>query len=185
MPEPLVTFSVVKFLWEESKSVRGRLWRKLPFAKDAEKRSLAEKELGRLLDDANKLAKTLAPSHAEAAIAKRLAQFEEALLEANIPADQVAVLVERGSLYVKTIVTEPALETAGLRVRLADLESSVQSLETELEKNRLDHEAIQAMLRSQKQDKSLPALWIGFGILLLVELTELLFLLLHLEGGSR
>jgi hypothetical protein len=184
MPDPIVAFSVVKFLWDESRSVRSTLMRKLPFAKDAAKRNLVDQELVRLLEDTGKLAKGLSPEQSDLAVEKRVEQFKQTLLKEKIPQDQVATLVERAGVYVRVMVTEPVNENTGLRLRMADLEKSLESLEAASEKQRARLEEAEAALRTLKQDKSVLALWVGFGALGLIEVVQLLFLLLR-SSASR
>lgn len=119
----------VKFLWDLSKPVRGWLWSKLPSARDAKRREIAENLLADVLDDATKLARSLSPDDADAAIDKRLEQFRSDLLKAKIPADDAETLVERGSLFVKLLVTGPMGETAALRERVAEMERATQETE--------------------------------------------------------
>ena len=185
MPEPLVTLSAAKFIWDESRSVRSALWKKLPFAKDAAKRDLAEQELGRLLEDANKLSRTLPPAQAEPAIEKRIKQFEEDLLKAKIPADEVDVIVDRGILFVNMLVTEPTKEANSLRFRVAELERSLESLEATTEKQRLGLEEVSAKLRDPKQDVRYYVLWGAVGVLTLLVVVQLFFLLTHLSGANH
>jgi hypothetical protein len=182
MPDPVLAFHAVKFLWDESRSVRSSLWQKLPFAKDTHKRNIAEQELGQLLEDASKLAKGLTAHQAEDAIEKRLGQFEQTLLEAKIPADQATILVDRAAVMVRLIVTEPVIESGALRLRLADLEASIQTLEASNSELRLKLEEHAATLQSRAQDKSLLALWVGFGLLAILEIVQIFALLLR-SGG--
>jgi hypothetical protein len=118
-----------KFLWDLSKPVRSWLWSKLPSARDAKRREIAENLLADVLEDANKLARSLSPDDADAAIDKRIEQFKADLLKAKIPVEDAETLVERGSLFVKLLVTGPMGETAALRERVAEMERAGQETE--------------------------------------------------------
>jgi hypothetical protein len=132
MPTAIAAFDAVRFLWNESKPVRAWLWSKLPFAQDSIKRNLAEAQLGALLEDANKLARTLLPDDADKAIDKRIAVFKDELLKAKIPKDQVDTLADRAGLFVKLLVTGPLAETAMLEIRMGTLEQAFETDEKAL-----------------------------------------------------
>src|SRR5271156_6521615 len=100
MGDILPAFNAVKFLWNESKPVRKWLWSKTPFAKDSIKRELAEKHLASLLEDANKLNRSLAPDEADEAIDRRIEQFRLDLIKDKIAEEDANTLVERGGLFV-------------------------------------------------------------------------------------
>ncbi|HWD38188.1 MAG TPA: hypothetical protein VG944_05015 [Fimbriimonas sp.] len=138
MAGPLVTFSTVKFLWNESKPVRQWLWNKLPFAQDQIKKEKAEALLATLLEDSNKLARALPPEEADDRIDRLIEQFRKDLIAEKIPADQADMLVERGGLFVKLLVTGPMGETAALRERVAELEQVVEGIEGELSRLKSD-----------------------------------------------
>ena len=133
MAQAIATFNAVRFLWEESKPVRKWLWSKLPFAQDSIKRDFAEAQLAALLQDSNKLARSLLPDEADEAIDKRLGVFRDELVRGKIPADQADTLVERAGLFVKLLVTGPLAETALLETRMATLENAFARDESALE----------------------------------------------------
>ena len=133
MAEPLVTFTTARFLWQESQPLRKWLWSKLPFARDAAKREQAETLLAALLDDSNKLARALAPDQADEAIDKRLEVFRADLVKAKVPTEEADMLVDRGALFVKLLVTGPMGETAALRERVGEIERAGQTLERSVE----------------------------------------------------
>jgi hypothetical protein len=131
MPNPIATYSTLKFLWNESKPVRDWLWTKLPSAKDAKKREAAETHLAKLMDDANDLTRNVAPDSVDALLDQRVEQFRQALLREKIPPQEVDVLTERGSLFVRMLVTGPMGEIGGLRQRVALLEQEVAALQAQ------------------------------------------------------
>jgi hypothetical protein len=133
MPEPIVTFTTARFLWQESQPLRKWLWSRLPFARDAAKREVAENLLAALLEDSNKLARALAPDQADEAIDKRLEVFRADLIKAKVPQDEAETLVDRGALFVKLLVTGPMGETAALRERVGEMEKASQTLERAVE----------------------------------------------------
>ena len=136
MPDPIAIVSATKFLWTESKPIRNWLWSKLPFARDQIKREIAENELANLLEDSNKLARSLTPEQADEAIDKRIEVFRVQLVKAKIPEDQAEILVERGALFVKLLVTGPLGETAILQERVTEMEKAGQEAERTLERLR-------------------------------------------------
>jgi hypothetical protein len=134
MSDVIPVIKDAKFLWELSKPVRNWLWSKLPSARDAKRREIAENLLADVLSDSNKLARTLSPDDADAAIDKRIEQFRADLLKAKIPPEDTDTLVERGALFVKLLVTGPLGETAALRERVAEMERAGQASEKLLER---------------------------------------------------
>jgi len=183
MAEPIATFSAVKFIWTESKPIRTWLWSKLPFAADARKKEAAENHLADLLEDSNKLARTLDPEQADAAIDKRVAQFRVALLQEKIPEAEADVLAERGAMFVKLLVTGPMGESAILRERFGQTEIVVQQMERSLE--RLDKDAIskEAFIRLEARCHSMHTVLIASLILTAVAiLISLVSLVVSLRG---
>jgi len=183
MGNTIAAFSAVKFLWTESKPIRAWLWSKLPFAQDSIKRDLAEAQLASLLEDSNKLARSLLPEQADEAIEKRLGVFKDELVAAKIPKDQAETLAERAGLFVKLLVTGPLAETAMLEIRMGSLEQAFEGDEKALEEVRRelrDREPFHKMeLAIHKMQAQLWIAWTVAGASVLVAAIALVVALRH------
>jgi hypothetical protein len=133
MPNPVVTYQTLKFLWNESRPVRDWLWSKLPSVRDQKKRDVAEEHLAKLMDDANALAQALPKEELDAKIDERIERFRTDLQAMRIPRDEADLLTERAAMFVKLMVTGPFSDIVALRTRLAVIEDDLLKAEKRIQ----------------------------------------------------
>ncbi len=172
----------IKLLWDESVPLRKFVYSKLPFAKDAAKRKIAEDELSRLLEDSHKLAQSLSPPQAGQAIEKRLDVFRSDLIKGRIPPDQVDTIVDRGGMFVRMLVTDPILENSLLKTRISEIEKAHQELEALVWKQGSELAKLGDQVEKPPRDPQILAIWVGLGVLMFL---QVVILVLMLDSGGR